>query len=144
VRAYSSDLRQRVLADSDAGMSTEEVAAKYRVSASWVRRLKQRRRETGSAEPKPQRHGPSPSWAAHTEAIATAVRERPDDTLEEHRARLGLGLSTSALWRAIKALGLTVKKSPEGCRAGSARRSRRPPAVAGRDAGPPRGVPGVH
>lgn len=110
MRAYSSDLRQRVLADCDAGMPTVEVAAKYRVSPAWVRRLKQRRRETGSTEPKPQRHGPQSSWAPHAEAIAAAVRERPDDTLGEHRARLGLGLSTSALWRAIKALGLTVKK----------------------------------
>jgi transposase len=110
VRAYSPDLRERVLADCDAGMGTLEVAAKYRVSASWVRRLKQRRRETGSTAPTPQRHGPEPSWFPHTDRIAAAVRERPDDTLEEHRARLGLGLSTSVLWRAIKALGLTVKK----------------------------------
>ena len=110
VRAYSSDLRQRVLADCDAGMSTEDVAVKYRVSASWVRRLKQRRRETGSTEPKKQRHGLVASWAEHAEAIDAVVRQRPDDTLEEHRARLGLGLSISSLWRAMKALGLTVKK----------------------------------
>ena len=110
MRAYSSDLRDRVLADCDAGTPTAEVAAKYRVSASWVRRLKQRRRETGSTAPKPQRHGPKPAWAEHAERIAQAVRERPDDTLEEHRARLGLGLSISTLWRAIEALGLTVKK----------------------------------
>jgi transposase len=112
MRAYSSDLRERVLADCDAGLPTGEVAAKYRVSASWARRLLQRRRETGSAAPRPQRHGPEPSWAEHAERIARAVRERPDDTLEEHRLRLGLGLSTSTLWRAIAALGLTVKKKP--------------------------------
>jgi transposase len=112
VRAYSSDLRERVLADCDAGLATAEVAAKFRVSASWVRRLKQRRRETGSADPIPRRRGPEPSWAGHADRIAQAVRERPDDTLEEHRRRLGAGLSTSALWRAIKALGLTLKKKP--------------------------------
>jgi transposase len=112
VRAYSSDLRERVLADCDAGMATADVATKYRVSASWVRRLKQRRRETGSTAPKAQRHGPKPGWAEHAEQIARAVRDRPDATLEEHRAGLGAGLSTSSLWRAIKALGLTVKKKP--------------------------------
>jgi transposase len=99
-----------VLADCDVGMSTPEVAAKYRVSASWVRRLKQRRRETGSTAPKPQRHGPRPAWAEHAERIAAAVRQRPDATLREHRERLGLTLSTSSLWRALRALGLTVKK----------------------------------
>ena len=44
---YSMDLRTRVLADWDAGMKAEEVAAKYRVSRAWVHRLVQRRRETG-------------------------------------------------------------------------------------------------
>ena len=46
MRAYSMDLRERALLDSDAGMKAAEVAAKYRVSGSWVRLLKQRRRET--------------------------------------------------------------------------------------------------
>ena len=110
MKADSSDLRDRVLADRDGGLPTGEVAAKYRVSASWIRRLLQRRRETGSTAPKPQRHGPEPSWAEHAQRIAQAVRERPDDTLEEHRQRLGLGLSTAALWRAIAALGLTVRR----------------------------------
>jgi transposase len=110
VRADSPDLRQRVLADCDAGLSPNDVAAKYRVSTSWIRRLKQRRRETGSTAPKPQRHGPEPSWTAQAGRITQAVRERPDGTLAEHRARLRLGLSTSTLWRALKALGLTVKK----------------------------------
>ena len=43
MRAYSMDLRERVLHDSDAGMPAAAVASKYRVSASWVRRLKHRR-----------------------------------------------------------------------------------------------------
>ena len=49
MRAYSMDLRERVLLDSDAGMKAADVAAKYRVSGSWVRLLKQRRRKTGGA-----------------------------------------------------------------------------------------------
>lgn len=110
MKPYSIDLRQRVLADSDAGAATAEVAAKYRVSQSWVRRLKQRRRETGTIEPTPQRHGPLPSWLPHAEAIAEAVRNAPDATTEEHRLTLDAGLSDSAVWRAIKALGLTLKK----------------------------------
>ena len=45
MRAYSMDLRERALLDSDAGMKAADVATKYRVSGSWVRLLKQRRRE---------------------------------------------------------------------------------------------------
>ena len=47
MQAYSMDLRERALLDSDAGMKAAAVAVKYRVSGSWVRLLKQRRRETG-------------------------------------------------------------------------------------------------
>ena len=36
MRAYSMDLRERALLDSDAGMKAADVAAKYRVSGSWV------------------------------------------------------------------------------------------------------------
>jgi transposase len=107
---YSPDLRERVLADCDAGMATSKVAAKFSVSTAWVRRLKQRRRETGSTAPVEQRHGPEPRWAEHAGRIAEAVRERPDDTLAEHRERLGLPLSVATLSRAMRALGLTVKK----------------------------------
>ena len=57
MRAYSMDLRERALLDSDAGMKAADVAAKYRVSGSWVRLLKQRRRETGEVAPRVQRHG---------------------------------------------------------------------------------------
>ena len=109
MHAYSADLRERVLADRDAGISCPEVAAKYRVSPAWVRRLVQRRRETGSIAPVAQRRVP-PKWAEHAEAIAASVREAPDATLQEHRRRLGLDLGISTLWRAIEALGLTVKK----------------------------------
>ena len=72
MRAYSMDLRERVLHDSDAGMQAAAVASKYRVSASWVRRLKQRRRETGEVAPRQQRYGRHPvlaSPAAHARGI---------------------------------------------------------------------------
>ena len=46
------DLRTRVLANWDAGLAAKEVAAKFRVSRSWVNRLVQRRRETGEVVPR--------------------------------------------------------------------------------------------
>ena len=47
MQAYSLDLRERVVADREAGLQTAEVAHKYRVSPAWVRRLMQRYRESG-------------------------------------------------------------------------------------------------
>lgn len=112
MKAYSMDLRQRVLADCDAGMGTQEVAAKFSVSASWVRRLKQRRRENGEVAPRQQRHGPLPSWQAqgYAQPLRAAVKDTPDITLEELRERLGLGVAISTLWRACDALGFSFKK----------------------------------
>ena|SRR5687768_16680781 len=114
MKAYSMDLRERVLRDCDAGVGTEAVAEKFSVSASWVRRLKQRRRETGQVAPTRPRPGPAPGSVTHAEAIRAAVRAHPDATLDEYRRRHGLPLSKSALARALIALGLTRKKSRSG------------------------------
>ena len=110
MRAYAEDLREWVLADCDAGMGTIEVATKYRVSQSWVRRLKQRRRTTGSILPKKQRYGRQAKWLEHAEKLAEIVRQTPDITLEELKTKLPVGLSVSTIWRALKALGLSLKK----------------------------------
>lgn len=116
MRAYSMDLRARVLAACDGGMTTSEAAEAFSVSTAWVRRLKQRR--TGGAVPAPRapRRRP-PTWAAHAERIRTQVRATPDATLAELKAELRLALSVPTLWRALGALKLTLKKSPAGRRA---------------------------
>jgi transposase len=51
MKAYSMDLRERVLKDVDAGLKTGAIADKYSVSPAWVRRLKQRRTATGEVAP---------------------------------------------------------------------------------------------
>ena len=91
-------------------MTTKQVADKYRVSTAWVRRLKQRRRQTGDSAPCSVRHGPKPSWEAYRDRLGQAIRHRPDATLAELRDQLGLSVALSTLWRAVKALGLSVKK----------------------------------
>src|SRR5690606_36507810 len=49
--AYSHDLRDRVLADRDRCMPTQQVAELLCVSASWVRRVMLCRREHGEVAP---------------------------------------------------------------------------------------------
>ena len=91
MKAYSSDLRLRILKDCDGGLTTRLVALKYDVSESWVRRLKQRRRETGEVEPRPSRNGLQPKWLPLVEQIQGLVREQPDITLKELRLRWAAG-----------------------------------------------------
>ena len=50
MRAYSKDLRLRVLAAVDRGMPREEIARVFGVSAPTVRRYLRLRRETGGVE----------------------------------------------------------------------------------------------
>jgi transposase len=103
----------RVLQDCDAGLSAAQAAAKYRVSAPWVRRLLQRRRATGETAPRPSGRR-SPAWLADADRIRQAVADAPDATLVELKGRLGLAISLTSLWRAVAALGLTVKKKSRG------------------------------
>ena len=114
MKAYSIDLRERVLKDSDAGMKTQAVAQKYSVSPAWVRRLKQRRRQTGQVAPAQQRHGPRPAWEPLADCIRVAVRQAPDLTLREYVEQFALPFSKSALARGLAALGLSRKKSRSG------------------------------
>lgn len=110
MKALSMDLRERVLADSDAGLPTRQVAERYRVSRSWVRRLKQRRRESGEIGPRSQRHGRVPKLADHHDTLRNLVVQRPDATAEELRVRLPVAVSRPTVQRTLRLLKLTFKK----------------------------------
>lgn len=117
MKPYSMDLRERVLKDCDAGSDTEAVAETFSVSASWVRRLKQRRREGGGGgapAPKSPRNKRVPKLDAHADRIREVIAATPDLTLAEIRAKLGLAVALATLWAAVARLGLTVKKKSGG------------------------------
>ena len=120
MRAYSMDLRERALLDSDAGMKAADVAAKYRVSGSWVRLLKQRRRETGEVAPRVQRHGRRCMLEPHLHTLAALIAAQPDRTLAELKDALATPASVPTVWRAVRALGLTVKNNGPPVRTRSA------------------------
>lgn len=121
MRALSMDLRKRVLEDCDAGMGTKAVAARYKVSESWVRRLKQRRRQDGRTGPGSCRNSRRPQLDARAARIREVIAATPDITLEELKAKLGVTVALATVWRAVAKLGLTVKKKSTGPRSRSAR-----------------------
>jgi transposase len=111
MESYSLDLRLRILEDCDGGMSTRVAATKYRVSESWVRRLKQRRRETGETTARSSRpKSVKKALAEHRETLERLVRENADATLEELQSRLPVAVSVSTVWRALEELRLSFKK----------------------------------
>ena len=80
------------------------MAAKYRVSGSWVRRLKQRRRDTGEVAPRVQRHGRRGMLEPHLHTLAALIAAHPDRTLAELKDALAVcldetGITTNLLRR---------------------------------------------
>jgi len=104
------DLRVRVMADVDGGMTTKATADKYRVSTDWIRKLKRLRRETGSFAPRKQRVNKATKLDHDLPRLEQLVKDRPDATLKELRAALGCEASTSCVWRALRRLKITFKK----------------------------------
>jgi transposase len=114
MRAYSLDLRERVFADCQAGMTTPAVAQKYSVSPAWVRRLKQRHKGTGSLGPRPPGPGRPSKVQPHDARVRALVRDDPDATLAELRTRLGIAVSLGALCNYLRRIRLSFKKKSSG------------------------------
>src|SRR5258705_3092001 len=110
-KAYSVDLRERVLADYDEGVRPVELARCYRVARSWIYKLLTQRREMGHIEPLKGEMGRKPKLKQRSEQLRQIVAAYPDATLEELRRKLPIPVGISTLWRALHALKLTLKKS---------------------------------
>ena len=123
--AYSMDLRTRVLKDSDAGLSSKELAERYHVSRAWVDALKQRRRETGTFGPlKPTKFRGRALATADLDRLTALVAARPDATLAELREALSTAAGLTTIWRACNQLDLTLKKNGPRRRTTATRRRR--------------------
>lgn len=110
-KPYSMDLRERVVKAYDEGVKPVELIKRYRLSLRTVGRLLQRRRETGGIEPLHGKPGQKPRLAGYAEPLRKIVEQQPDATLEELRRELGIQVGISTLWRALRDLKLTLKKS---------------------------------
>ena len=113
-KALSFDLRSRVLAAIDKGLSCRQAAARFGVSAASAIRWPGMRRAGGDARPKPQGGDRlSRRTEAHADLIHAALAEVPDMTLPELKARLaqqGAHVSVSALWRFCRRHQITRKQ----------------------------------
>jgi transposase len=112
MKAYSQDLRQRILDTVQRGDGTlGQIARRFLVSVSFITRLLQRHRSTGSLEPRPHGGGnPAVLSPEDLEQLRELVQKQPDATLEELRQRLGVSCSLMTISRALCKLGLPRKK----------------------------------
>jgi transposase len=107
--AYSMDLRQRVIQDSAAGVSSRELAERYHVSRAWVDALKQRWRETRSMAPLEQTKSRRRVLKSDDDPVGGVIAGQPDATLGELRASLRTTAGLATIWRAINHLDHTSK-----------------------------------
>ena len=113
MKTYSMDLRERVVRACDEKVGTrKEIAELFGVSTAWIRRLLQRRRETGSIAPRRRGTRKPPKFSgASLEKLKRLVQAQPDATLQELLACSGVDGSIMAVHRALQRLGCRRKKS---------------------------------
>ena len=120
MRAYSLDLRQKVVAAVERGDSTiEEVASTFGVGQTFVKKMLRQHRETGDLSPRPHGGGHTPRLSAkHLKLLRSEVARNPDKTAAALRAHLeeraGVSVSRPTVSRALSRLGRSRKKNDGG------------------------------
>jgi len=122
-RAYSNDLRERVLARILSGGSVRSVAALFSISPSTVVKWSQRYRRTGSVAPGQIGGHRRRLLSAHRDFVEACFSVQPDLTLHGLRAKLvaerGVKVSYGAVWDFVHSEGLSYKKNRVRQRTGS-------------------------
>jgi transposase len=110
---YSSEFRSEVLAACDANEGTHDIAVRFKVSKSWVRLIKQQRRETGQLAPKTAAPR-QPKWQAWADWLVAKLTAHPDMYLRELQAdlkqELGEEVCLMTICNACRALEQSRKK----------------------------------
>jgi len=115
-RAYSQDLRDRVIDAELSGRSARSAAARYGIGDTtaivWVRRARVNGERTARKQGQPRRSKLDP----HRDYLLELIARTPDLTISELLERLladrGVSASRSTLWTFLDRCGLTFKKSP--------------------------------
>ena len=125
-RALSRDLRDRVVATVESGLSCRQAAERFGVSAASV--IRWRKLVLAHGTPAGKVRGGDRRTAKiedHAAFILAAIERQPDSTLAELREMLagrGVTVSIATLWRFFARHGITRKKDRPRERAGPPRR----------------------
>ena len=112
--SLSVDLRQRVIAAIDGGLSCRAAAERFGVSAASAIRWRDRQKKAGNFTPQKQGGDRrSRRIEEHSQLILDAVAAKSDITLVELRGKLiehGVAAGVASLWRFFKRRTITLKK----------------------------------
>jgi transposase len=132
VRAYSTDLRERVVASVAAGRTCRETAALFGVSVASVVKWSQRQRATGSPAALPMGRARGRELEPYRAWLLERLAAEPHLTLRGLSAALaerGVSAGIVSIWRVLKEAGFSFKKNAVRQRAGSAGDRKAPGAV---------------
>jgi transposase len=142
MKAYSNDLRRRVVETYEGGEHTlAEVADLFSVSLATVKNFLRRHRETGSPDALPHAGGRKPALNEKArQFIREALQQENDLTLDDLRRRLRAkhkqSVSRPTMCRLLQTLDLPRKKSRSMPLSATAHESSKPaPATRGRSSG---------
>lgn len=115
VRGYSFDLKTRIVALAETGVSAKDVAHHFSVDVSTVRRYVQKH-QRGTLNVTPSSPGRPPTLTAvHEAQLLKQLDDHADATLVEHAGMLeaatGLKVSFKTVDRAFGRLKITHKKN---------------------------------
>ena len=113
-KSLSLDLRQRVIAAIDGGLSCRAAAERFGVSAASAIRWRDRQKKAGDFTPQKQGGDRrSRRIEEHSQLILDAVAAKSDITLVELRGKLiehGVAAGVASHWRFFKRRKITLKK----------------------------------
>ena len=105
------EYRHRVLALTEEGYSTSEIAEVLGTSGAWVRSIKALHRFGLPLAPKSRANKRTSLAEREGERIRAQVQAKPGSTLEDLKRDLELSVSISSLWYALQELKISLKKT---------------------------------
>jgi transposase len=115
-KPYSLDLRERVIAAIEGGMSTRQAAARFSIGIATAGAWARLKRAKGVVTPAKQGKPKGSVLDAHADFIFALIEEARDVTLEEMAERLaeerGVRVVSTAVWKFLDRHDMTHKKRP--------------------------------
>jgi len=114
MKAYSIDLRKRVLAAYDSGKySLNQIAKQFQVTTRWIQKLRHQRKQEGCIAPRPPNKGRKPAFQGkNLKKLEQFINAHPDATLEETKRHFldVVECSIVTIHNTLKRLELRYKK----------------------------------
>jgi transposase len=114
MKAYSQDLRERILRAVDQGKTRDEIVQLFGISHATIKRYVKQRREQGHVQPKAIPGRPPTKRAPLEAGLQAQLEKQPDATLQEHcdawEAETGIRVSSTTMSRAIEHVEWSRKK----------------------------------